>query len=573
VGGAFVWGDQPGAASYTPSPSYQRNYSNLTNTITRTGVGTYSVNMPGVGAAGGSVVATAYGTGSERCKVAGWWMNGMTQQASVRCFNASGAPADTRFTARYLRGVSRDSQPYRLYTSTVERGLESGIWDGQLLVPDLARFSELVETRDTDGNPSWWYRNDDGSFSKGLVNRAGKLVGMYTVARDRITIGLDADGDSVLDVLRESALDRNLLLVDEMRGIAVANDMLAAVNPLCRENMGTTVGLIPSGPSADTRATIGCPAVGGSGGGTAAGGSSAAGSSTQNPLAPLCDEVLSRPRPCDRLTQDGFGQALLQFLGEKALEKVIVFAAGARAPAIGAFLAVLLPPSETHATGCESSNRCHEEYVNLQLRELEAERARVSEFCSGENVCEGPEAPAAQDETDDGEEGDDEDSEAEPIMSSPNGGHTSAGGCAGPVAATSDPDEPANAQAVLYDLCRQQQHSLWSSSVENLEMAAVESDCLAPVVNPSPASASDPNAETRHIRCTDTRDGSYVTNVDELLGRAGLGGSCGINESPGVDGTCTGFNTSMGSTGGVNAWVSLGEVLGVNACDPRVCTP
>ena len=64
--------DAPTAASYTPNLTYQFNSTGAVNTITRSGVGVYTVHFPGLDGNGGTALVTAYGGGNESCKVASW---------------------------------------------------------------------------------------------------------------------------------------------------------------------------------------------------------------------------------------------------------------------------------------------------------------------------------------------------------------------------------------------------------------------------------------------------------------------------------------------------------------------
>lgn len=100
-----VWADQPSTASYTPSASYRFNSSGGTNTISRSGVGAYTVRLPGLAASAGNVKVTAYGGGSELCKVGNWFPSGADQLVNVRCYSTSGAAVDTRFTMTYARNM------------------------------------------------------------------------------------------------------------------------------------------------------------------------------------------------------------------------------------------------------------------------------------------------------------------------------------------------------------------------------------------------------------------------------------------------------------------------------------
>ena len=95
--GGYLWADQPTAASYTPHYMYQWNSTGARNTITRNGVGSYVATFPGVNVNGGMVEVTAYGGGSEYCKI-GWWGN---NSVAVNCYANGGAPVDAVFTLNF----------------------------------------------------------------------------------------------------------------------------------------------------------------------------------------------------------------------------------------------------------------------------------------------------------------------------------------------------------------------------------------------------------------------------------------------------------------------------------------
>jgi hypothetical protein len=103
---AYVWANDPAAASYTPNLTYQFNSSGAQNTIVRQGVGVYAVTLPGQTAAGGTVEVTAYGLDSDYCKVSSWVQSGSDTVARVRCFDTTGAPSDSRFTLNFARASS-----------------------------------------------------------------------------------------------------------------------------------------------------------------------------------------------------------------------------------------------------------------------------------------------------------------------------------------------------------------------------------------------------------------------------------------------------------------------------------
>lgn len=109
--GAYLWANQPSTASYTPSTTYQWNSTGVNNTISRTGVGRYTANLPGMSFIGGTVEVTAYGTGSNHCKVVSWFGSSV----DVACFTAAGAPADTLFTLNYDNQISPNGGPSFAY--------------------------------------------------------------------------------------------------------------------------------------------------------------------------------------------------------------------------------------------------------------------------------------------------------------------------------------------------------------------------------------------------------------------------------------------------------------------------
>ena len=116
-GSAFVWANQPSSASYLPSPAYQwnsRHSFTAVNTITRSGVGSYTVRLPDLGAVSGTVLVTAYGPGTNNCKVLSWNPSGTAQLVNIRCFTATGVLTDTRFTMSYANhtGVAGSDLAY-----------------------------------------------------------------------------------------------------------------------------------------------------------------------------------------------------------------------------------------------------------------------------------------------------------------------------------------------------------------------------------------------------------------------------------------------------------------------------
>lgn len=102
---AYLWANQPTAEEYIPSTGYQWNSQGLNNKVRRLGTGRYRATLPNINILGGTVLVTAYGEGSEQCKVVNWQRSGNDTVVNVNCFNASGSPVDTRYTLSYMSDV------------------------------------------------------------------------------------------------------------------------------------------------------------------------------------------------------------------------------------------------------------------------------------------------------------------------------------------------------------------------------------------------------------------------------------------------------------------------------------
>lgn len=100
---AYLYANNPSAASYTPSTSYQFNSTGATNTIVRNGTGNYTVNVPGLVATNSDVQVTAYNRDdfAARCSVVSWYGSSGSTSITVQCYNSSGQNADEFFTLAY----------------------------------------------------------------------------------------------------------------------------------------------------------------------------------------------------------------------------------------------------------------------------------------------------------------------------------------------------------------------------------------------------------------------------------------------------------------------------------------
>ena len=105
---AFVWDNCPTICGiYTPDASFSYNSSGGPNTITRNVLGNYTVVIPGISKYDGDVQVTAYGSSAARCTLDGYGPEGgFSTQATVQCYDGTGAPADESFSLAFSRGES-----------------------------------------------------------------------------------------------------------------------------------------------------------------------------------------------------------------------------------------------------------------------------------------------------------------------------------------------------------------------------------------------------------------------------------------------------------------------------------
>ncbi len=99
----YVWVDQA-ASTYMANTAYQYNSAGGPIDVSHTATGTYTIRFGGLGDPGGVAHAQAYGSTSNYCSVTSWSDSGADQNVRVRCYDATGALADTRFTANFAVG-------------------------------------------------------------------------------------------------------------------------------------------------------------------------------------------------------------------------------------------------------------------------------------------------------------------------------------------------------------------------------------------------------------------------------------------------------------------------------------
>lgn len=141
------------SASHTPSSAAQYSSAGGTHTVTRNGVGQYSVILANQAVFGGTVAVSAFGAAAGACSVASFYPVGANLQVDVRCFGGTGEAADRRFALRFLStepGASTDLQY---------------VWAEQ---PTAASYA-----------PSAWYQSTSQANGPARITRAG--AGHYVV--------------------------------------------------------------------------------------------------------------------------------------------------------------------------------------------------------------------------------------------------------------------------------------------------------------------------------------------------------------------------------------------------------
>jgi hypothetical protein len=104
---AFAWFDQATSASFTPDSFYQSGFvggdGGAIGSITagRNAKGSYFLRIPTLTPTQSTAMISGYGSGSEYCKVVGWFGSGSGTEVDVACFDRSGRAADARFVASY----------------------------------------------------------------------------------------------------------------------------------------------------------------------------------------------------------------------------------------------------------------------------------------------------------------------------------------------------------------------------------------------------------------------------------------------------------------------------------------
>jgi hypothetical protein len=214
-GYGYAWANNAQQPNYAPDPTYAFNSSGGPISIQRRGAGTYQVNFSGLGgdgAAGGNVQVTAYGNGSEQCKVVSWDSGRKDFIINVRCFDVRGGAADTRFSVQAVwpglaapgspagvREVSREILPDGKVRIEQSDGSIKTVFKGgyTITTPDGLSSTVLFSTQAPAAVPpsppsgsseQVWLQN----HSEGLLDTISKMVNFDQQSIDNY---LAAEGD------------------------------------------------------------------------------------------------------------------------------------------------------------------------------------------------------------------------------------------------------------------------------------------------------------------------------------------------------------------------------------------
>jgi hypothetical protein len=118
AGSAWVWANNPTAKSYTPNVKFAHSQQGGKVWVTRTSPGKYEIKFAGWSVStrvSSNVQVSAYGVGSNHCKVASWSPSNDTLGVKINCFTSGGTPDDSMFSALISYGNRYDSSSRTAY--------------------------------------------------------------------------------------------------------------------------------------------------------------------------------------------------------------------------------------------------------------------------------------------------------------------------------------------------------------------------------------------------------------------------------------------------------------------------
>jgi hypothetical protein len=507
---------------------------------------------------------------------------------------------------------------YRVFAAREGRWSASD-WTGSVQLPDPARESTLVlVSAEKDG---WWYRGRDGSLSRSIVGRDRRTSGVVTLSPARIvSVGIDADRDGHLDLLvsGDRELRQKMLMVNQAHQ-ALLTRLRAGFNPLCDATEAPARDLAAVAGSRDM-ASIGLSVAGGRGG-DGAGAVSPEGvraSADQRGSMPGCGvdgggSVGSlSPRGSARAVQTGeagldldcsesgpvttrpdMGQVMDEPITDALIDMAVGIVIGELigGPA-GAFIGAFIGASSANKAGRANERPPLPDGFSYPRRTSDGRIVmespapprpitdRVIEEAS-EALFGNPASPAPRDPEPGAPRTSPDEPEtvpAEPSRSSGSGTPPRPDRGEQPPVDPANPTGPATQQA-MKDLCERKQRAAaeWDQRLNPSRYRnPAETDCDDPVVNPNPVKSRRmlAGAGSAPITC-----GSKAESTGGSEGGRGAGlvppkRDCGSTEMPGPDGSCRGrLGGALSGGHQGSAGVALGTLVGIDLCNPLLCTP
>ncbi len=149
--GGYLYSNRINAeGAYTPDPWYQWNSAGQRNRVTRTDVGRYNVEFPGVSINGGTVRLTAFGPNSDYCTIDGWG----SSSVGVSCFATNGTAKDSAFSIDFTDSAFTGTYGYAWANEpSTARYVPAGSWQKvEILGVPGAAVSPVVINRSSVGN-------------------------------------------------------------------------------------------------------------------------------------------------------------------------------------------------------------------------------------------------------------------------------------------------------------------------------------------------------------------------------------------------------------------------------------
>ena len=480
--------------------------------------------------------------------------------------------------------------------------MEPSSWRGQILLPDLRKKGrkkalhlkqKFMAGARSHQNSVWFIENPDGSLSKQITNRAGRLAGNITFTKDgSVRLGLDLNGDKVADIYELLVSGGEHSIFFSPAGQAAWNHFMnGGSNPLCSQGSGSGgsgyAGEMISGDD-NTALQVICggqehkPRNGGS---TAGGYGGIGGDPIGQAKDAMCKKVLSqhrsRPGAGGMVMGDGpdWTGVLIDFLPLDPLtstavvlyrdrdktwqETAIDVAVGLTGP-LGAFV----DGSAASSAGDDAGTRTdfvNEDDRDIYAYERESNNGDHPDLEKVKSACAAGSRSAycgtwLHEHEHDNERG---------------GSENSGGGNA----TDPGPDQQNTSDAALLTMCqaRAKSRARWAANTKNT--AYVHQLCKNPASQPGPASKAGSTtlggaygpSITMSTYCGQYGGQSMgAPTPGQLVGNAENGQHCGRTESPGTDGRCHGVGTLFngGSAGSVN--VSYGAVIGFTPFNPGI---